>query len=212
MCYYTQQSKLAIEVTDFYNKNIDYHENFFHSDFINGFSYPNIPINLDTKPDIITTTFTWGLIPLGRGADFRKNTLNARVETLEQKSAFAASVDNRCAVIVTAYYDWHWNDPAGRSKSKYQINSQHHEIFCLAGIYNSWKDASGISYNTYSIVTTIPNNSMKFIHNRKTAEGDERMPIMLNPGDESAWLDHHNHPLDFAYPNYKPHLIGFEVK
>ncbi len=211
MCYYTQQSKSPKELTDFFNLNIDYHENLFHGDFINGFSYPNLPIILDTSPEIITTNFTWGLIPTSQEKEFRKNTLNARVETLEQKAAFAPCVTKRCLVIVTAYFDWHWEDEKGKVKKKYQINSQEHEIFCLAGIYNSWKDSSNEQHNTYSIVTTVPNETMRFIHNRKSATNDERMPIMINHGDESQWLDPKHHPLDFAFPGYKPSLIGFPV-
>ena len=95
MCYYTQQGKTAGELTDFYNRDIDDAGNVLQSDFINGFSYPNIPIILDSKPDIITTHFTWGLVPMNRDPDFRKSTLNARVETLEEKPSFAASVNNR---------------------------------------------------------------------------------------------------------------------
>ena len=120
MCYYVQQSKLAVEITDFYNKNIDHTENVLQSDFINGFSYPNLPIVLDSKPNIITTGFTWGLVPTHKDKGFRKSTLNARVETLKDKVSFAPSIKNRCLVIVSAYYDWHWNDAAGKSKTKYE--------------------------------------------------------------------------------------------
>jgi putative SOS response-associated peptidase YedK len=209
MCYYVQQSKLAIELTDFYNKNIDNHENVLQSDFINGFSYPNLPILLDNKQEIITTNFTWGLLPTNRDKDFRKSTLNARVETLEDKVSFAPSINNRCLVIVSAYYDWHWNDPVGKSKTKNEIHSLVDEIFYLAGIYNTWKDKSGELWNTYSIVTTEANDLMKYIHNRKEAEGDQRMPIHIKREDEKAWLDAKNNPLDFAYPNYNPPLISF---
>ena len=117
MCYYTQQGKTAGELTDYYNRNIDDHENLLQSDFINGFSYPNLPIILDSKPDIITTNYTWGLLPTNRDKDFRKSTLNARIETIEDKVSFAPSINNRCLVIVSAYFDWHWNDPAGKSKT-----------------------------------------------------------------------------------------------
>jgi len=122
MCYYVQQSKLAVEITDFYNKNIDHTENVLQSDFINGFSYPNLPIVLDSKPNIITTGFTWGLVPTHKDKDFRKSTLNARVETLKDKVSFAPSINNRCLVIVSAYYDWHWNDAAGKSNTKYELH------------------------------------------------------------------------------------------
>lgn len=209
MCFYTQQGKTAGELVDFYNRDIDDPGNLLQSDFINGFSYPNIPVVLDTKPNIITTNFTWGLIPNNRDKDFRKSTLNARVESLEEKVSFAPSINNRCLVIVSAYFDWHWNDPAGKSKTKYQIHSTVDEIFYLAGIYNAWQDKNSEAYNTYSIVTTEANDFMKYVHNRKEAEGDQRMPIHIKKVDESAWLDAKNHPSDFAYPNYDPGLIGF---
>jgi putative SOS response-associated peptidase YedK len=208
MCYYVQQSKLTIEITDFFNKNIDHKENVFVSDFINGFSYPNLPIILDDKPEIITTSFTWGLLPTHRDKDFRKSTLNARVETLNEKPSFAPSINKRCLVIVSAYYDYHWNDAKGKSKTKYQINSQDQELFCLAGIYNSWQDNTGTFWNTFSIVTTEANPQMRYIHNRKEIEGDQRMPILIKHEDENAWLNAKNHPLDFAYPNYQPAIIG----
>ncbi len=209
MCYYVQQSKLTIEITDFFNKNIDHKENVFTSDFINGFSYPNLPIILDNKPEIITTHFTWGLLPTHRDKDFRKSTLNARVETLEDKPSFAPSINKRCLVIVSAYYDYHWNDATGKSKTKYQINSQEQELFCLAGIYNCWQDKNGALWNTYSIVTTEADAQMKYIHNRKESEGDQRMPILIKHEDENAWLDVQNHPREFAFPKYQPSIIGF---
>ncbi|WP_445454288.1 SOS response-associated peptidase [Flavobacterium sp. 25HG05S-40] len=209
MCYYTQQGKTAGELSDFYNRNIDDPGNVLQSDFINGFSYPNLPIVLDSKPEMITTSFTWGLLPVDRDKDFRKSTLNARVETLEEKVSFAPAINNRCLIIVSAYYDWHWNDPAGKSKRKYEIQSTVDEIFYLAGIYNTWQDRNGVAWNTYSIVTTAANEQMQYIHNRKEAEGEQRMPIIINRSEEKAWLDAKNHPTEFAYPRYNAGLIGF---
>ena len=209
MCYYTQQGKTANELSDFYNRNIDDPGNLIQSNFINGFSYPNLPIILDRKPEIITTNFTWGLLPTNRNKDFRKSTLNARVETITDKVSFAPSQKNRCLIIVSAYFDWHWNEPAGKSKTKYQIHSADDEIFFLAGIYNSWQDKQGEVWNTYSIVTTEANDMMKYVHNRKEAEGDQRMPIHIKKEDEKAWLDFKNQPIDFAYPNYNPPIIAF---
>lgn len=209
MCYYVQQSKLATEITDFYNKNIDHTENVLTADFINGFSYPNLPIVLDSKPDVVTTNYTWGLIPTNRDHDFRKSTLNARIETLEDKVSFADSINKRCLVIVSAYFDWHWNDPAGKSKTKYEIHSAVEELFYLAGIYNSWQDKEGNLWNTFSIVTTAANDMMRYVHNRKESEGDQRMPIYIKREDEKKWLDSKNKTTDFAYPHYNPPLIGF---
>lgn len=210
MCYYTQQTKFATELEKYVHRKVDKPENVFQADFINGFSHPNIPIILDEKPELITTDYTWGLLPNHRDKEFRKSTLNARVETLEEKPSFAPSINKRCLVLVTAYYDWHWNDPSGKSKTKYQINSQIDEVFFLAGIYNSWTDSAGQIWNTYSIVTTEANPMMKYIHNRKEAEGDQRMPIVIANTDEKKWLNPNNAPLDFAFPKYQPNIIGFQ--
>ena len=79
----------------------------------------------------------------------------------------------------------------------------------MAGIYNSWLDKNGETWNTYSIVTTEANDQMKYIHNRKETENDQRMPIIINKSDEDAWLNAKNNPLEFAYLNYKPTIIAF---
>jgi putative SOS response-associated peptidase YedK len=155
------------------------------------------------------TDYSWGLLPEGRKPDFRKNTLNARIETIEHKPSFSNYVDNRCCVLVSNYVDWHWEDPAGKKKTKYNIYSSEADIFALAGIHASWTDADGKPWHTFAICTTTPNDTMKYIHNRKAAEGDERMPVMLKRGDESAWLDSKNDALDFSYPNYGVNLLAF---
>src|SRR6478672_6149276 len=212
MCNYTRQSQTIKSANDWFKTALpdDFNEaDWYQSNFINGFSHPNIPILHDRHPGQIITNYTWGLLPHGRSEDFRKNTLNARVETLEDKPSFTNYLNNRCCIITDGYYDWHWNDEKGKSKTKYQVNSQEAEIFCLAGIYNSFTDPAGKVWNTYSIATTSPDPTMKWVHNRKAMEGDERMPIMLRTGDEQAWMDVKSHPLDFAYPNYQPSLVAF---
>jgi putative SOS response-associated peptidase YedK len=54
----------------------------------------------------------------------------------------------------------------------------------MAGIYQPWTDQeTGVTINTFSMVTTEANTLMKQIHNSK-----ERMPTIL-PGDlAEAWL------------------------
>ena len=59
------------------------------------------------------------------------------------------------------------------------------------------------------MVTTEANDLMKYVHNRKEAEGDQRMPIHIKKEDEKLWLDPKISPQDFAYPNYNPGIIGF---
>lgn len=204
MCFYTQQNAPAKNVKQRFNAVIDSEENYLQSEEINGFSYPNIPIILDKSPNIITTDYTWGLLPFwAANLDFRKNTLNARIETINEKASFKNITQNRCLIIATAYYEWHWNDAKGKSKDKYQINSQNDEIFTFAGLYTEWKNpATGAKLNTYTMVTTEANETMKYVHNHKM-----RMPIMLKRKDESVWLDNTIKINEFAFP-YESNLLA----
>ena len=40
---------------------------------------------------------------------------------------------------------------------------------------------------------------MKYIRNRKEAEGNQQMPIHIKKEDEKAWLDAKKNPLHFDY-------------
>lgn len=204
MCYYTQQHASMEDVTKRFKAIVDDPDSFLVSEMINGFAHLRTPIILNETPEVISTNFSWGLIPSwAKNKDFRKNTLNARIETVGEKPAFKNITNNRCLIIATAYYEWHWNDPKGKEKVKYQINSQEDEIFTFAGLYSSWQDhQTGDLVKTYTILTTEANETMKYVHNIK-----QRMPIMLKKNDESAWLDHSNLIKEFAFP-YQANLIA----
>lgn len=209
MCFFTEQVALFNEVEARFSAKVDNPEKFVNSDFVNGFSYPNLPVIIDDTPNIISTNFTWGLIPSwAKDDEIRKNTLNARIETVEEKPSFKNCVNNRCLVIVTGYFEWHWSDAKGKEKEKYLINSQEDEIFCLAGLYSNWLNPStGDLLHTYTILTTEADKTMQYIHNHK-----KRMPVMLKKIDEKKWLDDSISIKDFAYPNYQPNLIAFQTQ
>lgn len=207
MCYYTQQMATIEAVKRRFNAQVDNEENFLESDFIKGFKFPNIPVILDTSPTVITTDHNWGLLPSwAHNETFaRRKTLNARIETLDSRSSYKDIVQNRCLIIATGYYEWHWNDKQGKSKDKYHIMSNDDEIFTFAGLYTSWTDENfGHTVNSFTMVTTEGNDIMKYVHNRKSIKSgnihDARMPIMLKKQDESAWLDQSVKISEFAFP------------
>lgn len=208
MCYYVEQQSDLKDVVKRFKMPIEAEENYLVSDFINGFSYPNLPIITNENPDIITTSFNWGLLPnWSKDLDFRKNTLNARIETIHEKASFKNITNNRCLIIATGFYEWRWLDEKGKSKEKYRINHQESEIFTFAGLYTKGVNLlTGEVMNTYTMVTTRANEVMEYVHNHK-----KRMPIILNTNDESAWLDTTNKIQDFAHP-YQSKLIAFQTK
>lgn len=189
MCYYTQQNASIEDLKRRFNAELDNEETYLQSHFINGFSHPNIPVILNSSPHLITTHYTWGLLPYwAKDIEFRKNTLNARIESIDEKASLKNITHNRCLIIASAYYKWHWNDEKGKSKDKYQINSQDDEIFTLQACIPRGDPVTDEIKNTYTMVTTKANKIMNFVHNHK-----HRMPIMLRKQDErhgwtSQWL------------------------
>lgn len=202
------QNQPISKVENRFNAKVDKPDNFLQSDYIVGFEYLNVPIILDSKPEIINTNYHWGLVPSwSKDIDFRKNTLNARIETLEEKPSFKNITQNRCLVIASSFFEWRWLDDKGKSKEKYQIYSSESETFAFAGLYDTWVNKiDGKQYNSFSIVTTQANEQMNYIHNHKG-----RMPVMLKKGDEQEWLNTNNKTQDFIFPTYNPNLIGFKI-
>lgn len=102
--------------------------------------------------------------------------INAKAETVLEKPSFKkAIIETRCLIPVTGFYEWHTNDDG--SKSPYYFHNPQQKYLALAGIYSTWQDKE-----TFSIITTEPNSSVKDIHNR--------MPLILDLDDESMWLNH----------------------
>lgn len=200
------QNQPMKKVEERFNAVVDVPEHFLESDYIVGFDYLNVPIITNEKPNIINTNFHWGLVPSwSKDLDFRKNTLNARIETITEKPSFKNITQNRCLVIASSFFEWRWLDEKGKQKQKYQIFSQEDEILTFAGIYDSWMNQStGEIYNSFSIVTTVANDLMKYVHNHK-----QRMPILIRKNDNDKWLDEKTKVSDFSFPKYDHNLISF---
>lgn len=181
MCFHSKQTKLALEVESRFNATIDNPLEFTPSVNINGFEYPKTPVIIDKKPNIITH-YNWGLIPawaLDEG--IKKYTLNAKIETVNEKPSFKNSVNKRCLVIANGYYEWQWLDPKGKAKQKYELCLPNEELFAFAGLYSHWFDKeTGEIKNTYTIPTTVANPLLAEIHNNK-----KRMPVVLKREEES---------------------------
>ena len=183
MCFFSQISKDAVEVQHRFNAKFENGTSFKPMAY-NAFQFPKTPVITNLNPDLIQM-FQWGLIPhWAKNDEIKKNTLNARVETIHEKPSFKYALQNRCLIISDGFFEWQWLDPKGKHKQKYIINFPDNQLFAFAGLYNTWADPStGEMINTYTILTTAANELMSIIHNSK-----KRMPIILNPEDENLWL------------------------
>ena len=152
---------------------------------INAFDFLKTPVISDVAPGEILF-YEWGLIPhWAKDESIRKSTLNAKIETANDKPAFRDAVQNRCLIIANGYYEWQWLDAKGKQKQKFLIESSDQPVFAFAGIYSTWKNpATDELLYSYSILTTEANELMSEIHNKK-----KRMPVLLHKNDHRAWLD-----------------------
>lgn len=192
MCYHVEQKKIESEIENWHQAKFDVDFDYTPS-YYNGFSFPATPVI--TNADIhAIKMYHWGLIPFwAKDTTIRKNTLNAKIETIAEKPAFKNSISNRCIILIDRFFEWKWLDEKGKVKEKYEITFPEQVPFSLAGLYNSWTDrSSGENLETYTILTTEANELMSDIHNTK-----KRMPVMLTREKELRWLQGENY-LEFA--------------
>jgi putative SOS response-associated peptidase YedK len=186
-----------------------------HADFgpvnmINAFDHMQHPVITGQFDSRLYLDYRWGLVP----PDWKKepeaiwnHTISAKLEYLHKRYSWQKVSMNRCLIPVTAYYEYHWNDAKGKSKTRFVIKSADQHIVALAGLYSEWL-FKGKLFHTFAVCTTDGNEIMKFVHNKDAAKDYSRMPVMLNGGDETQWLDPNNPALDFAYPNYGASLVA----
>ncbi len=150
----------------------------------NGFAHLPMPIISNKNPDELQY-YEWGFLPAwAEDKSFQKNTLNARLETLEERASFKNSLNNRCLVPAEAFVEWQWQDSKGKEKVKYLLEIDKNPIFAFAGLWSEWEDRkTGLIVPTFTIITTAANELMARIHNIK-----QRMPVILRPESEMMWL------------------------
>lgn len=184
MCFHSKQSKDAQALESRFKAKVK-NNLVVQSEYYNGFTFPKTPVisNLDSN---IIDNYTWGLISNWSTDKLNQQyTLNAKIETLNEKPSFKNNIKNRCLVIADGFFEWQWLDPKGKQKQKYLISLSNNELFAFAGIWDEWVDKkTGELVKSYSIITTEANELMAEIHNNK-----KRMPIILTEENENRWLN-----------------------
>jgi len=123
----------------------------------------------------------WGLVPAwAKDAKIGFSTINARAEEAASKPAFSVAMNKRrCLVPADAFYEW--QRLQGKSTNPHAIALASGEPFALAGLWECWNSKDGPPLETFTVLTTEPNEVMAAIHNR--------MPVILAPPDYDRWLN-----------------------
>src|SRR5947207_270581 len=119
---------------------------------------------------------TWGLIP--SWSKDGKGFINARAETLEDKPSFGESFRlRRCLIPADGFFEW---KRAGREKVPFYIQAADETPLMFAGIWDRWRNR-GEQVTSCAIITTPSNELITELH--------DRMPAILPPEVQEAWLD-----------------------
>ena len=124
----------------------------------------------------------WGLIPSwSKDPAIGYKMINARAETLTEKASFKRPFQRqRCLVPADGFYEWKFTRTAqGKIPIRIRLKSQ--APFAMAGLWDRWKDPHGKEIKSFTIITTEANEALQPIH--------DRMPVILRPEGEEAWLD-----------------------
>ena len=104
--------------------------------------------------------------------------INARAETITEQPAFRDSFrERRCLIPATGFYEWRVTEDG---KQPMWISRADGELFAFAGI---WAELERKEADVTAARSSrcAPNELMRPIH--------DRMPVILAPGVEEAWLD-----------------------
>ena len=127
----------------------------------------------------------WGLVPSwADDPSIGARMINARSETIDQKSAFREAFERRrCLIVADSFYEW---QQIGNIKVPMRIRLRTGELFAFAGLWERWSKAGADPLVSCTILTTSPAPSLASIH--------DRMPVILRREDYGRWLDREADP------------------
>ena len=201
MCFYSSNSKRALALAKRYGKKtniIEMAQEILDEQYkITAFTHPDCAIITQNQNIEIAK---WGLIPHWTKTEeeaqkIRKMTLNARSETVFDKSSFRAPIlQKRCLIPATGFFEFHYADKA---VIPYYIHLKNEDIFSFGGMCEIWHNpATNETLRTFSVLTTTANELCAKIHNG--GKNPYRMPVIIDREHEEIWLDNTLNATDIA--------------
>lgn len=139
---------------------------------------PTETVVILAKRPLMAMEARWGLIPSwfdgSAPRDWKAATFNARIEDAREKPTFRQVWRHgRCLVPVGGFYEW--SGPKGARRTHFFHPSGNEANLSLAGLASRWRDLL-----TCTIMTRAATEAMGGLH--------DRMPVILNPDEQEAWL------------------------
>ena len=84
--------------------------------------------------------------------------IDARAERIAATKSFReAFKERRCLVPADAFYEW--QKIGAKTKQAYAISMADDSPYSFAGLWESWKEENGTRLETFTIITTDPNEN-----------------------------------------------------
>jgi putative SOS response-associated peptidase YedK len=121
----------------------------------------------------------WGLVPhFTKDPKSARKPINARAEPVATSPLFkAAFARRRCLVPAGAFYEW---QKTTSGKQPYAIARADGHIMALGGLWEGWRSPDSEVLRTFTVITVPANEDVVELH--------DRMPLVLEKRDWSAWL------------------------
>ena len=128
----------------------------------------------------------WGLVPSwSKTPKAGFSSINARSDSLASSGAWREPFKRRrCLIPAEFFFEWEVLTAEERKKKiskPWAVALSDERLFSFGGIWDQWKDrATGNVLESFSIITTDPNEVLEPFHNR--------CPLILEAKDYERWL------------------------
>ncbi len=143
-------------------------------------------VRINREGERVMLHHLWGLIPhWAKDKTISAKLNNARGETVHEKPSFRTGFKKfRCLIPASGYYEWQAS-PESKRKQPFYIHPSDSSYFAMAGICDHWLNPeTGDLVMSTAIITTEPCRALAQVH--------DRMPVMIEKKDWSAWLNPKN--------------------
>ena len=122
----------------------------------------------------------WGLVPFwAKDPAIGNRMINARAETAAEKPAYRVSLrKRRCLIPADGFYEWMATEGA---KQPYFFHRRDGLPLAMAGLWDRWNKGEEGTLDSFTILTTGPDEIVAPIH--------KRMPVILDSEHHDRWLD-----------------------
>lgn len=150
-----------------------------------------VPVILNDQGERVLDEFRWGLVPY-----WGKDAVNADLSKVDQNPTYRKIVDlRRCVIPCNGFYYWR---TVGKKSYAVRVVLPNNEVFGVAGLYETWRNAKGGEMRTCTMLMTGANVFIR--------EFEDRMPAILSAERLKTWLN----PELKGFNNLQPLLRSYD--